>query len=108
MLDISFAESHSNQNKVGYNYRYRTVTNADGTTTKEKYLWSKDIGLYQINDYYNQASCKKAGHDIYTVEGNTACAMLLYSKSGTQPWNASKYCWSDIVACKAKRGGNYK
>jgi len=107
LIDIGWAESHNDQNKIGYNYRYKTVVNEDGTTTKVKYLWSKDIGKYQLNDYYNEASCRKAGFDIYTEAGNTGCALMMYNTLGTAPWKASEYCWSDIEACKAKRGGNY-
>lgn len=107
LLDIAWAESHDDQKKVGNNYRYKKVTNEDGTITKVKYLWSQDIGRFQINDFYNKESCKKAGFDIYTVEGNTGCALKMYNEQGTTPWNASKYCWSDIQACKEKRGGAY-
>lgn len=108
MQDIAFAESHNDPTKVGINYKYKTVKNEDGTTTKVKYIWSKDWGKYQINDFYNEAACKKAGFDIYTEKGNEGCAMKMYKESGTTPWNASKYCWSDIVNCKINRGGNYK
>lgn len=107
LLDIAYAESHDNQDKIGLNYAYKTVTNEDGTTSKVRYVWSRDIGRFQINNYYNEADCKAAGFDIYTVEGNTGCALMLYNTQGTSPWNASKYCWSDITACKAKRGGDY-
>lgn len=107
LLDISYAESHDDQKKVGKNYRYKTIKNEDGTTTKVKYLWSRDIGRYQINDFYNEKDCRDAGFDIYTEQGNAGCALKLYNQFGTAPWNASKYCWSDIDTCKANRGGDY-
>lgn len=97
MLDIAWCESNNNQDKKGYNYRYKIV---DGQ--KVRYLWSTDIGYWQINDFYHLEDAKKLGLDLYTYEGNRDFALLLYNKNGTRDWNASKSCWSDIVAWKAK------
>jgi hypothetical protein len=59
-----------------------------------------DIGVMQINEKYHAESAVKLGINIYTVEGNVAFAKHLYEESGTQPWSASKSCWSDSVIAK--------
>lgn len=53
-----------------------------------------DTGLFQINRRYHLADSRKMGLNIDTIEGNIAYGKYLYSKKGTQPWNASKGCWS--------------
>ncbi len=53
----------------------------------------RDVGVMQINEFYQGPSAKKAGYDIYTLEGNMAYAKLIYQKQGTQPWSASRPCW---------------
>lgn len=60
------------------------------------YVNSKDIGKYQINEYYWGAEAKELGYDIYTEEGNTLMALYIYNTKGTQPWLWSKKCWSQI------------
>lgn len=107
LLDIAWCESRDNQNKVGYNYRFREITLEDGSTTTEKYLWSKDIGRFQINDYYHAEEARRLGFDIYTEEGNTLYAIRLYNTNGTRDWNPSKPCWSDIEAWRAKEKSYY-
>lgn len=54
---------------------------------------SKDVGRFQINEYYHLEQSKKLGMDIYTWDGNTEYAMWLYENKGTIPWNWSKKCW---------------
>lgn len=107
LLDISWCESRDDQAKRGYNYRYRNVTHEDGTVTKERYLWSTDIGRWQINDYYHLERAKKLGLDLYTEKDNLAYAILLYNENGTQDWNPSRECWRDIDAWKAKQKSFY-
>lgn len=97
LLDVAWCESNQNQEKKGYNYRYKIV---DGQ--KVKYLWSTDIGYWQINDYYHEENAKKLGMDIYTYKGNRDYALLLYNKNGLKDWGASSACWSDIEAWKLK------
>jgi len=53
----------------------------------------KDVGYYQINEYYHLESSRSLGFDIYTLEGNTRYALYLYEHYGTDPWNWSKKCW---------------
>jgi len=60
-----------------------------------------DIGIMQINKYYNGGNAEKLGFDIYTIEGNLAYAKVLYGKFGTDPWSSSERCWeSKVVAMK--------
>ena len=60
-----------------------------------------DIGIMQINKYYNGQDAAKLGLDIYTIEGNLAYAKVLYDKFGTYPWSSSEKCWeSKVVAMK--------
>ena len=60
-----------------------------------------DIGIMQINKYYNGENAEKLGYDIYTIEGNLAYAKVLYKKFGTDPWSSSEKCWqSAVVAMK--------
>lgn len=66
-----------------------------GTVNKD------DIGIMQINQYYNGVNADKLGYDIFTIEGNLAYAKVLYGKFGTAPWSSSEKCWEDkIVAIK--------
>jgi len=107
LLDIAWCESRDDQNAVGYNYLKEEITLEDGSTTTQKVLWSKDIGRFQINDYYHEQTAKNLGFDIYTVEGNTQYALLLYNSNGTRDWNPSKPCWSDIEAWRARHQTYY-
>ena len=54
----------------------------------------RDIGKWQINTFYWGAEAKRLGHDIWTLEGNTAMALYIYKTAGLGPWKASKYCWN--------------
>lgn len=102
LLDIAWCESKMSQDKKGYNYRYKIV---DGE--KVKYLWSTDIGYWQINDYYHEERAYSLGFNIYTYEGNRDYALLLYNENGVKDWKASSACWSDIEAWKAKHKTPY-
>lgn len=107
LLDIAWCESRDDQSAVGYNYHDEVITLEDGSTTTQKVLWSKDIGRFQINDYYHAETAKNLGFDIYTVEGNTQYALVLYNSNGTRDWNPSKPCWSDIEAWRARHQTYY-
>lgn len=52
------------------------------------------VGVYQISMklFYKQAL--SMGWDITTEAGNIAFALYLYHLKGTNPWYASKDCWS--------------
>ncbi len=56
-----------------------------------------DIGIMQINKYYNGDNAEKLGYDIYTIEGNLAYAKILYKKYGNDPWSSSGKCWKPAV-----------
>ena len=53
-----------------------------------------DVGYFQINTYFHEATAKKMGLDIYKWEDNLEYGFWLMSREGTQPWSASKFCWS--------------
>ena|SRR3990167_10105423 len=53
----------------------------------------KDIGLFQINEFYHGDKAKELGLDIYTEEGNIAYAKWLYEEQGLSPWKWSRDCW---------------
>lgn len=107
LLDISWCESRDDQSKIGNNYHKTVITNQDGSTTIKKELWSRDIGRWQINEYYHAEEAKRLGYDIYTERGNALYAIVLYNTNGTRDWNASKPCWSNIKAWKAKEQSYY-
>lgn len=67
--------------------------NDDGTVVRGR-VNSKDVGVMQINERYHSEDAKEKGHNIYSVEGNLAFGEYLYDKYGTDPWTASKRCWS--------------
>ena len=52
-----------------------------------------DVGVMQINKYYQGDKAKALGDDLNTPEGNMAYAKYLYEKEGTKPWNSSSACW---------------
>ena len=54
----------------------------------------KDVGIMQINEGYHYSRAKTLGYDLYDMEGNLEYAKVLYAKYGTDPWSASKNCWS--------------
>ena len=62
---------------------------------------SSDVGLFQINEYYHGETAEKLGIDLHSLQGNLEYARYLYDREGTQPWSASKPCWSsEHVAVK--------
>lgn len=81
LLKIAECESHNKQ------------FNPDGSVIRGKQN-PKDVGRFQINEYWNGTTAKKLGYDIYTWEGNTKMALYLYDKRGTKDWLWSKWCWS--------------
>lgn len=57
-----------------------------------------DTGVMQINKRYHSDTAKALGLDLNNLYDNMAYARYLYEKQGTQPWNASKACWSKTLA----------
>lgn len=66
--------------------------NEDGSILRGYYN-PKDVGVFQVNEYWHLETSKRLGMDIYTVEGNIAYAKHLYDLNGTRDWNASRSCW---------------
>ncbi|MBU6370522.1 MAG: hypothetical protein KGH93_01915 [Patescibacteria group bacterium] len=52
-----------------------------------------DIGVMQINTYYQGKKAAELGYDLDTPEGNMAYGKYLYEKEGTKPWDSSSACW---------------
>lgn len=61
---------------------------------KDGKVWSVDVGLWQINNYYHEANAIKMGLDIYDDYGNLEYGFILLSTQGVKPWKASQRCWS--------------
>lgn len=55
---------------------------------------SVDIGTYQINLTVWGKKATELGYNLATEEGNKAMAYWLYANRGTEPWYATKACWS--------------
>jgi len=90
-------ESKMYKEAVNNNYSYKTVTNKDGSTTTVKYVWSKDWGPLQINDFWHEAVMKKMGLDIHDEWDSLEYGFYLIKKEGLKPWNASAYCWKEKI-----------
>ncbi len=69
--------------------------NDDGSIMRG-WMTPADVGVMQINEGYHGERAKALGINIYTIEGNLKYAGLLYNEQGTQPWSASKPCWSKM------------
>lgn len=59
----------------------------------ERYVWSRDVGPTQINDYYHQKAARDLGLSIHEWTDNIEYGIHLYKTKGTQPWSASRHCW---------------
>ncbi len=55
---------------------------------------NKDVGAFQINEYYHSKTAEAMGIDLHTLEGNAKYARYLYEKEGAKPWMPSSKCWS--------------
>jgi len=54
------------------------------------------MGIYQINLGYWSKTAGRMELDLSKESDNRAFASWLYDEYGTQPWSASKHCWSKI------------
>lgn len=81
LVDVSFCESRFRQHDKNGNVLRGEIN-------------PSDVGVMQINLYYHQKDAQKLGHDLYTLEGNTAYARDLYEKQGLDPWVHSSGCWT--------------
>lgn len=50
-------------------------------------------GIFQFIDGTWRANCLKDGN-VYNFVDNINCAIKVYQKQGSTPWNASKNCWN--------------
>ncbi len=66
---------------------------------------SKDVGKYQINEFYHLEASQKLGMNIYTEKGNTEYALYLFKHQGSKPWDWSKPCWGDPKRVWESRNG---
>lgn len=53
----------------------------------------QDVGIFQINEYWNLAEAQRLGHNIYSVDGNIEHAKYMFKRYGTKPWSWSQWCW---------------
>lgn len=78
--------------KIGWCESRGQQFNPDGSVHRG-IINSKDVGKYQINEFYHLETSRRLSMDIYTLQGNTQYALYLYKTQGTKPWNWSKGCW---------------
>lgn len=65
---------------------------------------SSATGVMQIMASVHEAEAEKHGWELTDFKGNMAYGRMLYEQRGTQPWEASAYCWRDHLA--TTDGGN--
>ncbi len=68
----------------------------DGNVVRGK-VNPKDVGKFQINEYYWLEKSIELGYNIYTEKGNIKMALWIYESRGLSPWNASKPCWGKYL-----------
>jgi hypothetical protein len=73
-----------------------TQFNSDGSVFRGV-INPADVGVMQINQYYNGESAQRLDYDIKSLEGNMAFARYLYNTYGTKPWSASQKCWAPKI-----------
>ena len=75
--------------------------NASGEALRGGWLGGM-VGVFQLFERVHETSAAALGFDIATLDGNLAYARHLYNTSGTNPWNSSKSCWSNVPLPKAE------
>lgn len=80
MLKIAMAESAGRQ------------FNKDGTILRGQ-INNKDIGIFQLNEFYWLKKSKELNLDIYSLNGNIEMANWIMKNYGNSPWNWSKNKW---------------
>lgn len=60
-------------------------------------IWSSDYGPFQVNDYYHKDIMKELGLDIYNQWDSLEYGFMLLSRTGVEPWKASRGCWSKLI-----------
>ena len=76
---------------------YDIIQCESGGNSFAKNSKSTALGIFQILDGTKALCEKNLGIviDRTNDEDSWACAEWLFSKYGTQPWDASKHCWSN-------------
>lgn len=54
----------------------------------------QDLGVMQISLTYHFDTARKLGYNLADMRDNIRYAYYLYTTQGTQPWRASRGCWS--------------
>ena len=108
-FSIEFSSSTNNKIDVWENYsKLKSLCGCEstGSPTSEprqfrddKPLWSDfgtpDVGACQINISAHKKELEKLKLDVVnSFDDNIKFAKLLYDREGTEPWSASKSCWS--------------
>ena len=65
---------------------------------------SSAIGVMQLMASYHKEPAAALGLDIERLSGNLVYSRELYNEKGTEPWEASKACWSKSVAFRTHSG----
>ena len=77
-------------NKIAYCESGNKQFNSEGAVIMSP---TSDVGIYQIN-WVHWERAEELGIDLWTEEGNTRFAKILYNQAGTTPWYQSEHCWS--------------
>jgi hypothetical protein len=72
-------------------WAYRVAACESSMNPLAKNPESTASGIFQITKLTWEAN--KCEGDIFNAWDNAECASKIFDKRGTQPWNASKYCW---------------
>lgn len=71
--------------------------NSDGTLLRG-IVDNDDTGVFQINRHFHPyKTAVNNGFDYDTTDGNIDFALDLYKSAGTEPWNASRSCWTQSL-----------
>ena len=68
----------------------------------DNHEWSRDIGYFQLNNYFHGSDMEKRGLDIKDKWDNLEYGFYLLKVQGTNPWVASKPCWSKLSTVTIK------
>jgi len=89
---IIFCESNFVATSTNKNFRLKEYLTTNGDSIWIKYLWSTDLGYWQINDYYHEKTANSLGFNIYDEWEGLEYGFYLFKKEGIKPWRASKEC----------------
>jgi hypothetical protein len=65
-----------------------------GTDPKTRKPIKRDVGILQINTWAHKDELAKLGLNVVDSEAdNIKYGIMLYERSGTEPWIASEDCW---------------